>query len=314
MERVFETYHADPAIKKGGPCMANGNKEYRSDVFSMLLQDKRRALEIYNAINETVYDDPEQVEFTTLGAGCFSLSIRNDASFIFDAKLSIYEHQSTYCPNMPLRDLIYFTSIVRKYVNEQKKDLFGKTLVKIPAPHFIVFYNGTQNAPEYYDLRLPDAFEQKTDTPQLELVCQVYNINNGNNAELLSKCPTLYDYMYFIDLVREYYSQNNYEDLEEAIDQAISQCIRENVLKDFFTKRREEVTRVMTLDFTFERRLELQREEATEEGRELKLQEQIRKKLLKNKTSEQIADELEEPLEVILPLCDQIEKELHSTT
>ena len=75
--------------------MANGNKEYRSDVFSMLLQDKRRALEIYNAINETVYDDPEQVEFTTLGAGCFSLSIRNDASFIFDAKLSIYEHQST---------------------------------------------------------------------------------------------------------------------------------------------------------------------------------------------------------------------------
>lgn len=70
----------------------------------------------------------------------------------------------------------------------------------------------------------------------------------------------------------------------------------------------------MTLDFTFGRRLELQREEATEEGRELKLQEQIRKKLLKNKTSEQIADELEEPLEVILPLCDQIEKELHSTT
>ena len=49
----------------------------------------------------------------------------------------------------------------------------------------------------------------------------------------------------------------------------------------------------MTLDFTLERRLELQREEATEEGRELKLQ---------------------EPLEVILPLCDQIEKELHSTT
>ena len=86
------------------------------------------------------------------------------------------------------------------------------------------------------------------------------------------------------------------------------------VQKDFFTKRREEVTRVMTLDFTFERRLELQREEATEEGRELKLQEQIRKKLLKNKTSEQIADELEEPLEVILPLCDQIEKELHPTT
>lgn len=58
------------------------NKEYKSDVFSMLLQDKNRALEVYNAINGTDYDDPEQVEMTTLDDKSFSLTVRNDASFL----------------------------------------------------------------------------------------------------------------------------------------------------------------------------------------------------------------------------------------
>ena len=42
-------------------------------------------------------------------AGGISLSVRNDASFIVAARLSIYEHQSTVCPNMPVRSLIYFS-------------------------------------------------------------------------------------------------------------------------------------------------------------------------------------------------------------
>ena len=296
----------------------NGNAKYSSDVFSMLLQDKNRALEIYNAMNGTAYDDPEEVEITTLEDRSFSLSIRNDASFILDAKLSLYEHQSTYCPNMPLRHLIYIVGMLQKRAYSQKRDLYGKTLLKIPVPHFVVFYNGKEHAPEYYELRLSDAFEHKTDTPELELVCKVYNINKGNNKDLLEKCPTLREYMYFVDLVREFHAKNDFSDLEIAIEQAINQCIRENVLRDFLIQHREEVTHMMTMDYTFERRLELQREEAIEEGREegreegmqKKLHEQIRKKLLKNKSLEQIADELEETPSAIRPLYEQIKEEM----
>lgn len=153
-----------------------------------------------------------------------------------------------------------------------------------------------------------------TDTPELELVCQVYNINKGNNKELLKKCPTLRDYMYFVDLVREYHAKNDFSDLEVAIEQAINHCIRENVLKDFLIQHREEVTHMMTMDYTFERRLELQREEAVEEGREEgmkeKLYELICKKLLKNKSLEQNAEELEEDPETIRPLYEQIKEEM----
>ena len=305
-------------LTQGGNCMAN--KEYKSDVFSMLLQDKKRAMEIYNAINGTDYDDPELVEMTTLDDKSFSLTVRNDASFILDANLSLYEHQSTYCPNMPLRDLLYFASIIQKQIKAQKRDIYGGRILKIPVPHFVVFYNGKENAPDQYDLRLSDAFEKETENPEIELVCHVYNINNGKNVPLLSKCQTLREYMYFVDMVRK--NNEISGNLEDAIEKAINQCMEENVLRDFLAQHREEVMHVMTLDYTFERRLEMQRAEAIEDGerigqeigkeigKEEKLSEQIRKKIQKGKPLDQIADELEEVPETIRPLYEKIKQEM----
>lgn len=288
------------------------NKEYKSDVFSMLLQDKKRAMEIYNAINGTDYDDPELVEMTTLDDKSFSLTVRNDASFILDANLSLYEHQSTYCPNMPLRDLLYFASIIQKQIKAQKRDIYGGRILKIPVPHFVVFYNGKEDAPDQYDLRLSDAFEKETKNPEIELVCHVYNINNGKNVPLLSKCQTLREYMYFVDMVRK--NNEISGNLEDAIEKAINQCMEENVLRDFLAQHREEVMHVMTLDYTFERRLEMQRAEAIEDGerigKEEKLSEQIRKKIQKGKPLDQIADELEEVPETIRPLYEKIKQEM----
>ena len=292
------------------------NKEYKSDVFSMLLQDKKRAMEIYNAINGTDYDDPELVEMTTLDDKSFSLTVRNDASFILDANLSLYEHQSTYCPNMPLRDLLYFASIIQKQIKAQKRDIYGGRILKIPVPHFVVFYNGKEDAPDQYDLRLSDAFEKETKNPEIELVCHVYNINNRKNVPLLSKCQTLREYMYFVDMVRK--NNEISGNLEDAIEKAINQCMEENVLRDFLAQHREEVMHVMTLDYTFERRLEMQRAEAIEDGerigkeigKEEKLSEQIRKKIQKGKPLDQIADELEEVPETIRPLYEKIKQEM----
>lgn len=300
----------------------NGNHEYRSDVFSMLLLDKRRALEVYNAINDTQYEDPELIEITTLEDNSFSLSIRNDASFVLDAHFSIYEHQSTYCPNMPLRDLIYFASMIQKRVYDQKKSIYGKRLVKIPVPHFVVFYNGIEPAPEHYELRLSDAFEHQTEKPELELICQVYNINSDNNVGLLKRCPTLRDYMYFVNHVRQYHTQTDGRDLESAIEQAISHCISVEVLKEFLMEHRAEVTKIMTMDYTFEKRLEFECAEAAEEGRKYgiklgeengiqkKLHEQIRKKVMRQKSLSQIAEELEEEEADIFVLYEQVKQEL----
>lgn len=241
-----------------------GNREYKSDVFSMLLEDKRNALQVYNALNFTAYEDTELIEVHTLDKGV-SLSVRNDAAFVVDSNLSVYEHQSTICPNMPLRCLLYISSILLKLI--KKKNIYGKSLVKIPTPKFAVFYNGVDEQPELQELRLSDAFECPMDTPELELTCKVYNINHGNNQEFLEKCPVLQEYMIFVNYVRSYHEADTYTNLEDAINQAIDRCIRENILRDFLSSNRSEVVKVMQMDYTFERQIELEREASRKEGR-----------------------------------------------
>lgn len=121
------------------------NREYKSDVFSMLLSEKENALEVYNALNGSQYDNPELVEYQMLRKGV-SLTIRNDASFILDGGLELYEHQSTVCKNMPLRFLFYISNILEDLTKD--KNIFGYTEILIPEPKFVVFYNGEQNQPE----------------------------------------------------------------------------------------------------------------------------------------------------------------------
>lgn len=241
----------------------SGNREYKSDVFSMLLEDKTNALQLYNALNKSNYTDPEIVEIRTLDKGV-SLSVRNDAAFVLDANLSIYEHQSTVCPNMPVRCIIYFSNIIEKIIKSH--NIYGKTLVKIPTPRFAIFYNGAEDQPEQYDLKLSDAFIHPMDKPELELTCRVYNINRGRNKELLDACPVLREYMLFVDYVREYHANQGYENLEMAINLAVDRCIRENVLKDFLIENRSEVVKVTQLDYTFDRQIELERADARKEG------------------------------------------------
>ena len=241
-----------------------GNREYKSDVFSMLMREPGYALEVYNALNQSDYRDPGLVEVCNLERG-ISLSVRNDAAFILDMNLNVYEHESTVCPNMPLRELIYATNILEQRV--RKRNIYGRRLVKIPTPRFAVFYNGTEDQRSQYQLRLSDAYANPVEKPELELTCTVYNINPGKNRELLSECPVLGQYMLFVGYVRENLEKDPEKDLGKAVDGAIERCIREDVLREFLIRRREEVTKVTQLDYTFDRRIELEREEAREEER-----------------------------------------------
>jgi len=46
------------------------------------------------------------LKITTLENAIY-LNMKNDVSCVFDFELSLYEHQSTVNPNIPLRNLIY---------------------------------------------------------------------------------------------------------------------------------------------------------------------------------------------------------------
>ena len=118
-------------------------REYKSDVFSMLLSEPEHALDVYNALNGSHHTDPGKVQIKKLEKGIL-LSVYNDASFLLDAFLNLYEHQSSYNPNMPLRQLIYFVHLMLDMIKENQYNLYGSKKIAIPTPKFIVFYNGLE--------------------------------------------------------------------------------------------------------------------------------------------------------------------------
>ena len=137
-----------------------------------------------------------------------------------------------------------------------KQNLFGTKQIKVPTPHFVVFYNGKAERPEREIMRLSSAFERSTDTPELELVCSVYNINPGSNRDFMAKTTTLREYMIFVEKVRALHNEDY--SMENALDTAINECIEEGILSDFFKRRKNEVMEVAILDFTYEKQLELE--------------------------------------------------------
>ena len=320
-------------LSTGGKYMAE-NREVKSDVFSMLMEDKNNALEVYNALNNSNYQDAELVEMKTLEKG-ISLTIRNDAAFIVGMDLNIYEHQSTYSPNIPLRLLIYLTELIKPIVKD--RNLYGRTKVSIPVPRFAVFYNGSESRPAVEILKLSDLFEKKIENPEIELICTVYNINHDTNHEknhdndsdreygtnsdkgtdILGRCSVLNEYMTFIDKIRACESS----DIDSPIATAIDWCIANHILEDFLRERRPEVLKAMTLDMTFEHREEMTRRDALEEGRregkEEGLKEGIKEGIKEGKsalildafangrTPEQIAEFLAIPLQEILDIQAQ---------
>ena len=131
---------------------------YKDTIFNMLFKDKENLLSLYNALNRTDYTDVDGLEITTLENAVY-MNYKNDVSFVFDYELTIYEHQSTMNPNMPLRDLFYVTSILQKRIDTER--LYGSKLITIPTPRFVVFYNGTAHQVERQTIRLSDAYEKK---------------------------------------------------------------------------------------------------------------------------------------------------------
>ena len=147
------------------------NRNYKDTVFRMLFSDRKNLLSLYNAISGSDYDNPELLKIVTLENAIY-MGMKNDLAFIIDTDLFLYEHQSTYNPNMPLRDLFYISSEYQKLVDH--KSLYSSALQKIPAPQFVVFYNGTFKTKDYWVNHLSEAFENLSGEPKLEL--EVFNV------------------------------------------------------------------------------------------------------------------------------------------
>ncbi len=276
-------------------------RNYRDTLFRMLFRDKKRLLSLFNAVNGTHYDDPEELVITTL-EGALYLGMKNDVSCMIDMMMQLYEHQSTVNPNMPLRNLFYVSDLLQKYIYEEGLDIYSRKQIKIPTLKFVVFYNGEEEQPERKEIRLSNAFAADNGEKNLELVVLQLNINKGKNEELKEICQTLQEYTEFTERVRVHRKEMP---LEDAIRTTIDECIRDGILKEFLLKNKAEVYRMCLYEFDVELHERVLREEEREEGRlEGKREErtqakQVFRAFLSGKTPEEIAKELDIPLEEV---------------
>ena len=243
--------------------------------------------------------------------------MKNDLAFIMDMNLYLYEHQSTYNPNIPLRNLFYIADEYQRLV--VRKSLYSTVIQKIPTPRFIVFYNGTKKVDDYNEFRLSSAYENPTDDPDLELKVTMLNVNDGHNLELMEHCRTLKEYAKYVARVRKYVTQNI--PLEEAVTRAVDECIEEGILAEFLVKNKAEVIKVSIYEYDkefeekklrkaeYEAGVEAGVESGIELGERSLLKKQIKKKLKKRKSIGQIADELEEEVTAIQRIIEEIQKE-----
>lgn len=318
--------------------MTMTHRNYKDNVFCLLYRDKANLLELYNGLNGTYYRDPEGLTVVTL-PNTICIRYRNDAAFTFSKDLYLCEQQSTENPNMPLRFLHYVSEEYRRIVTE--RNLYRQNAVSIPAPHFVVFYNGTTPLPERQTYRLSDLYEGREGEPDLEIRALVLNINSGNNPELMERCRTLSGYMTFVDKVR---GSQQALGTEAAVRQAVEECIAEGVLREFFQEHKEEVVGMSIWEFNEELYREAMREDALEDGHKKGLQEGreeglqqglvqgleqgleqglqqglqqgilqkrvelVCRKLRRGKGAEQIAEELEERAEDLQPILAAAKK------
>lgn len=189
------------------------------------------------------------------------MSMQNDVSFIIDMRLNLYEHQSTYSPNLPLRYLLYVADIYSDYTKEM--NLYGSRAVQLPTPKFVVFYNGQAEQPDRKELKLSELFTIPETDPSLELKAVMLNINKGYNRKLMETCKTLQDYAEYTLRVRTYAAEMS---LDEAVERAITECIREGILAEFLKKNRAEAKKVSIYEYDEERHMRQTREEGMEDG------------------------------------------------
>lgn len=288
--------------------------KYKDKLFRMIFgkddeRGKKWRLELYNALSGKNHTNPDDIELTTI-ENVLYITMKNDLSFLVDSQMSLYEQQSTYNPNMPLRGLFYFSQLYQIHITKIEKDLYGSSLIKIPAPRYFVFYNGPKShyKEDVSKLRLSDAFENFEEHGDFEWTATVININADHNKSLQKNCKPLYHYISYVDRIK----QNLAKDMkkQDAINEAVDWACAQNLLDGFFRENKAMISAVSLTEFDQELYDKCRHEEGREEGAQEKALETANN-LLKMKlgSPDQIAKATGLPLEKVLELESQIEEE-----
>ena len=226
-------------------------------------KDREALLQLYNALNGTDYRDASALQVVTIESAVYVV-MKNDLAFILAGTLNLYEHQSTYNSNMPVRFLIYLAEEYQKLIEQAESSLYGTKQIPLPTPQCVVFYNGEKQAPEEEVLRLSDAFINRNREADVELKVRMLNINYGYNRERMDRCHVLEEYAQFVEVSRQFMADGL--TVKEALEQAIQYCMEHGILYETLRDYRAEVLGMLLEEFDVDKYERTIRKEGMEEG------------------------------------------------
>ena len=247
--------------------MSADNPQYKDRLFNFLFgseENKAWTLSLYNAVNGSAYTDPSVIEITTIREVMY-LGMHNDVSFLIADAMTLYEQQSTYNPNIPLRLLQYAGNLYEKFVKERKLNKYGSELLKLPVPKLVVFYNGRKDQPDEKMLYLSDSFPKGAES-DIEVRVRMLNVNFGRNQELLNACKPLREYAWLVEEVRKNNTSHDETGMSSAIDKAINEMPNDFVIKPFLEAHRAEVKGMLLTEYNEAEQMELFKEDGRREG------------------------------------------------
>ncbi len=214
--------------------------------------------------------------------------------------------QSSYCPNMPVRQLMYLGRQYDKYIKRTRQNIYGSKQMTLPVPRLVTFYNGKKDVAEQV-FKLSDSFPEEIDPSRsdVEVRVHMYNVRPQYNSHLLKDSKPLAEYSWFIEEIRK--NQDTME-LMPAVDKALEDMPEDYVIKGFLRDNQNEVRNMCLTEYNEAETMELFKEEGREEGiglgKEQTIIRLVCRKLRKGKKLDQIADEVEESVENLRPIYD----------
>ena len=244
----------------------NPSEKYKDRLFRAIFDDPEHRewlLSLYNAVNNSHYTNVEDLEVTTLDDVIYT-KMKNDISFLLNSQMSLYEHQSSYSPNLPLRGFLYYADLLRLKYHDKK--LYSTSRLNIATPNYLVFYNGTQDIGEKQILKLSDSFEipVKNEDEIYEWTCTMLNINKGKNEKLMESCKALQDYSEYVSMVRGNLLSG--EDLNTAVENALDEAVSRNFLNGYFEKYRARIKSMSLTEYDEEEAKKVYHDEGYMEG------------------------------------------------
>ena len=247
--------------------MAKARDEYKDRLFCFIFgseEHKDWTLSLYNAVNGSSYEDPSAITIATLTQVVY-LGMHNDVAFLIKDEVSLYEQQSTFNPNMPLRLMQYTGNMYEKLITLQKRNKYGKTLIPLPVPKLVVFYNGLRDAPDEQILHLSDAFPaEHREESDIQVRVRMININQGRNPDMMKTCKPLEEYTWTVETIRKYEKEM---ELTDAIDRALDEMPEDYQIRPYLEANRKEVKTMLLTEYNEKETMEMFKEEGRAEGR-----------------------------------------------